>query len=325
MARTLTPARLAADLKAKHKSVTLMGDGAPARVKHVCPTGLAVLDRWVLGLGGLPYGRMVEIYGKEGGGKDTIMDRILAGAQKDGAIACLIETEHKWDPSWAKLQGVDLESLVFDQPDSTESAQALIEDLVKKSSEEKRLVICLNSVAATASQKEVDEGVTGDAAMGEQGRLWSKFCRIIVPLLDQHQAMLILINQVRNKIGVMYGNPEITPAGVAIKHHSYLRLSVSHGAYEQENTKRLMKIRAMKNQVCPPMREAILKLDFATGFDERWSVLNYAKEVGAVAKASRSYKEAMKNLGWDDGKEVAEETTEVETTEVETPAEATNE
>lgn len=154
--------------------------------------------------------------------------------------------------------------------------------------------------------------------MGEQGRLWSKFCRIIIPLLDQHQAMLILINQVRNKIGVMYGNPEITPAGVAIKHHSYLRLSVSHGAFEQENTKRLVKLRAMKNQCCPPMREAVLKLSFLEGFDDKWSVLNYAKEMGAVPKASRSYKEAMKNLGWDDGKEI-EETT------VEAPAEETEE
>lgn len=292
--------KVVAELHKAHPSLLVLGDGAPARVQHVCPTGISVLDKWVLALGGLAYGRMIEVFGGESVGKDTLVNRIIAGAQRDGSVAALLDTEHKWDPDWAKLHGVDLGSLLWDQPGTVEEVHSETEDLVSKSTAKRRMVIVVNSVAATPTALEVNTGVTGDPAVGEQGRLWSRFCRIMAQEVSRHQALLILVNQVRNKIGVMFGNPEITPAGKAIKHHVYLRLAVGHGKFGDGKRTRFMTVTAFKNQGCPPMRRATLKLDFEKGFDERWAIINHAKEMGCLNPKSQSLKEALENLGWSD-------------------------
>lgn len=278
-----------------------MGDGSSMRVKAVCPTGIMPFDHHVLGCGGLPYGRIIEISGAEGSGKDTVMNRILGGAQRDGSLAALLETEHKWDPDWAKLHTVNLEDLLFSQPSYVEQAHLEIEELVKMSTPDRRVVVALDSVAATPTKKEVDEGLEGGAAVGEQGRLWSHFMRVMVKMVANHQALLILINQVRSKIGVMYGNPEVTPGGNAIKFHSSFRITTYHGKKDGEGA-RFMSIQALKNQTAPPMRKCQLRLDFLEGFDDRWGVINHAKDVGCIEKNAinndKSYREALEALGW---------------------------
>ncbi len=290
--------KLASDMQKKYPSAVLM-NSKTADGMEVFSTGLAVLDRWVLEIGGIPWGRMVEMYGQAGAGKDTISNRMMAGAQADGAQVVLLDTERKWDKKWAILHGVDTDQLLRLQPKHTEEAHQMIENLVKRSSPKRRMLIILNSLAATPCQKEVDEGMEGKDAMGVQARLWSKFSRVITSQLAEHEATLIIINQPRNKIGILYGDPTTTPGGEAVKCHSYLRLSVMHGKYEPNKTGRLMKVMAMKNQLCAPMRTAELKLDFTQGFDEKWSILNHGKEMGCISAKCQSLPEALTALGWD--------------------------
>jgi recombination protein RecA len=304
MAAKLTPTQVVARLRRKFAKqfgdgvAVTMGDGSSQRIKAVCPTGILPFDHHVLGCGGVPYGRIVEMSGAEGSGKDTLMDRILAGAQRDGALAALLETEHKWDPDWAKLHGVHLPDLVFSQPPYVEQAHLEIEELVRMSTPQRRVVIALDSVASTPTKKEVEEGMDGGAAVGEQGRLWSHFMRVMPGLVAKHQALLLLINQIRMKVGVMYGNPETTPGGLAIKFHSSFRLTTYHGKKDGPSA-RFMSVQALKNQTCPPMRKCSLRLDFHEGFDDDWAILDHAKEVGAVAAGCKNVKEAVKALGWE--------------------------
>jgi recombination protein RecA len=278
----------------------LVGDGAGAGVKRVCPTGFPTLDRWVLGIGGLAYGRVIEMFGPESAGKDTLMDCFMAGAQRDGAQVALIDTEHKWDPKWAQLHGVDTENVIWDQPACLEDALATAETLVEKSTQERPIFIAFNSIAGCPSRKEITEGITGDAGVAEQARVWSRFGRIIVAPLSRNQALFLGVNQIRALIGNMYGPKETTPGGAAIKFYSYLRLAVGHGKMDPDKSRRLMSVRAMKNQSCPPMRATDLKLDFATGFVKKFEILNYAKEMGCVDAKCQSLKEALKALDWED-------------------------
>lgn len=306
MAKAPAPSKVVSDLRKlkegkefRFPTLGLLGDGARVRVRYVTPTGLSPLDHYVLGVGGIPAGRMVEISGPESAGKDTLMDRILAGAQREGSLAALIENEHKWDMDWARLHGVDTENLILDSL-CLEDSHGLIEELIKRSSEERRSVIVLNSVAATPTRKEIDDGATGELAIGEQARLWSRFCRTVVGggLLARHHATLVVTNQIRMKIGVMYGNPETTPGGNAIKHYAQVRLAVGHGKFEDGKGARQMKVTAVKNQAVPPFRSCQLRLSFTQGFDDRWAVLTHAKDKKVIPINSRSYSEALAALKW---------------------------
>lgn len=277
----------------------LMGESGTG-IKAVCPTGLAVLDRHVLGVGGIPYGRIVEIFGAESSGKTTIMDRILAGVQRDGGIAVLSETEHTFEPSWARVHGVDTDDLIFTQPsylDGEDGALAHWENILLGAGG-RHVVIALDSVAAMKTKAEFEGGIAGPAGMAEVARIWSRAFKSFAELLDKKQATLVCINQVRSKVGVMYGNPETTPGGNALKFYASVRLAVIHGKADGA-TGRFMKVKAVKNKLVPPYREAALKLDYATGFNEKWSILNHAKEMGCVPNGCKSLKEALANLHWD--------------------------
>ncbi len=291
---------LAGKLQRKHGegSVVLLAQGTWADVKEVCPSGLGAVDHHVIGCGGMPYGRIMEMYGLEGGGKTSLMNRFIAGCQRDGGIANLTDAEQKFDADWAKLHGVDPDKLVVSQPAHLEQWFEITENAILGKPANKPMLITLDSVAMLACKRAVEEGLSGEGAIAEEARVWSRSLKLLSKLVTKHRVAVILINQIRNKIGVMYGNPETTPGGNAIKACASLRLNVSHGKQTPDKQGRYMTVSAMKNQHRRPFNKALLKLDYATGFDDRWSTLEHAKEVGCVENKCRSYKQAVAALGW---------------------------
>lgn len=235
-------------------------------------------------------------------GKTTMMNTFLAGVQRDNGIAVLCETEHSYDPAWAKSLGVDVDNLVLLQPnylDGEDGALAQFENVITRSGD-RPVLIALDSVAATPTQREFKDGVSGDAAMCEAARCWSKGLRTLAATVAKHGAILLLVNQIRAKPGVMYGPTETTPGGNAIKFYASVRLAVHHGKKVEGGDGRYMGVTAVKNKICPPYRKAQLRLDNDGGFNERWAVMNHAKEMGCVASSCRSYKEAVAALDWSD-------------------------
>jgi recombination protein RecA len=299
------PEQISIDLLRKkfgNDAALLLSEGG-LEIDSVTPTGITVLDRFVLGIGGLPRGRIVEVYGPEGSGKTTLADKIMAGHQSDGGVVYLNDVENKFDPKWAALHGVQTDKVVLMQ--NAEAAEQWLEQLemLLTSGPDVPMCFVLDSVADIKVMREIEEGVMGDAAMAEHARVWSGKLRIIKPLIRKRKALVVCLNQIRSKPGVMYGPKETTPGGNALKFAYTTRLEVHHGTHVKDGPAtvgRLMHVKAVKHQVSPPFRSVTLRLNFLDGFDDRWSVLDHAKEVGCVDKRCRSFKEAAKNLGWDD-------------------------
>lgn len=304
----------------------LLGVGQPAsQVTDVCPSGIDVLDRWLLGGGGMPYGRVMEMSGGEGGGKSSLLARFLAGCQRDGGLACLAEPEQKLDLDWTKLHGVDPGRLILLQPDHLEHWFELVENLILSKPAGRPTLLGLDSVAALKCRAAVLEGLTGDAQVAEEARIWSRCLPLLVKMLGPHKVGLILVNQIRMKIGVMYGNPETTPGGNAIKFYSAVRLSVNYGKHVKDGAAtsgRLVNLYCAKNQMSPPFRKAVVKLLFATGWDDRWSTLEHAKEMGCVTNKCRKWSEAMEALNWEASEERRKNVIDVEETVGEQMAQA---
>lgn len=302
MAKAVSPKALVTALQSKFgdESAMIMGD-AGTGVKSVCPTGIAVLDRWTLGVGGAPYGRIIEISGGESSGKTTLMNKLLAGVQNDGGTAVLAEVEHTYDPAWAKLHGVDVDKLVLMQPDYLDGEGGTLvqfEYLIENS--KGPILIALDSVAASQSKREFEEGLIGDPGMAELARAWSQGLRRLNPIIARRQAILVLVNQTRSNVGVMYGPKTTTPGGNAIKFYASVRLSVGHGQKVDNGLGRLMSVLAVKNKVAVPYRSCNLKMIYSKGFDERWNIMNHAKDRKVVPDSCRSYKDAIAALGWSD-------------------------
>ena len=310
MAKSANPAALVKQHRIAFgsESAMLMGETGTG-VASVCPTGMAVVDRWVLGVGGLPYGRIIEVSGAESSGKTTIMNKLLAGVQADGGVACLVETEQSYDPLWARLHGVDIDNLMLMQPDHLDGKCGALEQfeaLIENSSGP--ILIALDSVAAAQSKREFDEGLTGDAGMAELARAWSQGLRRLNPIIARRQAILVLVNQTRAVIGQMYGPKSATTGGNAIKFYASIRLQVSHGPKVDNGAGRLMSVMGIKNKCSVPYRKAMLKMSFTEGFNDRWSILNHAKDRKVVGNKAKSYNEALLALGWDiQGSDLAHE------------------
>jgi recombination protein RecA len=259
-----------------------LGAGATAEVPGIS-CGALSLDI-ALGGKGLPRGRITEIFGAESSGKTTLALHAIANAQKSGGIAAFIDAEHALDPSWAKRVGVDLEGLLISQPTNGEEALKIAEMLVKSNAVD---IIVIDSVAALVPRSEV-EGEIGDSHVGLQARLMSQAMRILNPTISRTKTCMIFINQIRQKIGVMFGNPETTAGGLALKFYSSIRMEVKKVTTVKDGEETVgsrIRVRVVKNKVAPPFKQAELDLMYDRGISREADLIDMAIEEKVVDKS----------------------------------------
>ncbi len=257
-----------------------------------------------LGIGGLPKGRIIEIYGPESGGKTTVTLHAIAETQKLGGIAAFIDVEHALDPVYAKSLGVDIDNLIVSQPDTGEQALEIMETLARSGAID---IIVLDSVAAMVTRAEID-GEIGDSFVGVQARLMSAAMRRLTSVISKSNTVAIFINQVREKIGVMYGNPETTPGGRALKFYASVRIEVRKGEKIIEGGEMIgytTKCKVVKNKVAPPFKEAQFDMIFGEGISKLGEVITLGEELGIVKKSGAWYSYNGERLG--QGKEKAKQ------------------
>ncbi len=272
---------------------------------EVIPTGNILIDR-ALGVGGLPRGRVVEVFGPESSGKTTLTLTVIAQAQKRGGLAAFIDVEHALDPVYAKKLGVNVDELLVSQPSSGEEALRICETLVRSNALD---VIVIDSVAALVTKAEL-EGEIGDTTVGAQARLMSAALRKLTSLIAKARTVCIFTNQIREKIGVMFGNPETTPGGKALKFYASVRVDIRRiGALKQTDgtvTGNRTKVKVVKNKVAPPFTEAEFDIMYNEGISSTGALLDLALEQGVVEKRGSwlSYKGSQLAQGRDAAKEL---------------------
>ena len=263
-------------------AIMQLGESTTLDVQGI-PTGALSLDI-ALGGKGLPRGRIIEIYGPESSGKTTVALTAVANAQRQGGVAAFIDAEHALDPSWAKRIGVDLEGLLISQPSNAEEALKIAEMLVKSNAVD---MIVIDSVAALVPKSEV-EGEIGDSHVGLQARLMSQALRILNPTISKTKTCMIFINQIRQKIGVMFGNPETTSGGLALKFYSSVRLEVRKVTSVKEGEETVgsrVRVKVVKNKIAPPFKQAEFDLMHSGGISREGDVIDLGIEDKVVDKS----------------------------------------
>ena len=286
-----------------HGSIMMLGSKKFVAV-DVIPTGSIGLDE-ALGIGGLPRGRVVEIYGTESGGKTTLTLHVIAQAQKMGGQAAFIDAEHALDPTYARKLGVDVDHLLVSQPDNGEQALEIAESLIKSGKVD---IIVVDSVAALVPRAEL-EGDMGDAQMGLQARLMSQALRKLTGIVSHTQTCLIFINQIREKIGVMFGNPETTTGGRALKFYSSVRLDVRKIQTFKDGERVIgadTRIKVVKNKLAAPFREAEVKIYYGYGISHEADLLKVGIREGLIEKSGTwlSYKNERLGQGFENAREL---------------------
>jgi len=278
---------------------------------EVIPTGSIGLDI-ALGVGGLPRGRVIEIYGHEGSGKTTLTLHVVAEAQKLGGVAAFIDVEHAIDPLYAKNIGVDMDSVLISQPDTAEQALEITETLIRSGAID---VVVIDSVAALAPSVEI-EGEMGDAHVGVLPRLMSKALRKLSGVTNKSKTCVIFTNQIRQKIGVMFGNPETTPGGLALKFHASVRLEVRRAEALKDGTDQTgnrTRVKVVKNKVAPPFTQVEFDIDFGQGISKVGDLIDVGvgKEIVRKSGAWFYYGEQRLGQGKENAKSFLKENTEL--------------
>ncbi len=275
-------------------SIMVMGEVGDIDVKCI-PTGILPLDV-ALGVGGLPRGRIIEIYGPEAGGKTTVTLHMIAEVQKQGGTAAFIDAEHALDPVYAKKLGVNLEELIVSQPGTGEEGLDIADSLISSGAVD---MVVIDSVAALVPKAEI-EGEMGDAVVGVHARMMSKAMRKLTSVIGKTDTIAIFINQIREKVGVMFGNPETTTGGKALKFFSTIRLEVRKGEAIKQGTEIVgnrVKIKVAKNKVAPPFKTAEFDLMYGTGYSRTGGILDMGVETEIVTKSGAFYSYNGTKLG----------------------------
>jgi recombination protein RecA len=290
-------------MNAEYATQLIQKLGKKTGVRLPClATGMPTFDETTMSCGGVPDGRVIEVFGPESAGKTAWALHVIGMAQKAGGFAAFVDAEHALDPNFAKKLGVDVDNLVISQPDYGEQALEVVEVLIRTRAFR---VIVIDSVSALVPKAEL-EGDMGDSHMGLQARLMSQAMRKLVGLAATNGVTLIFINQIREKIGVVFGNPEVTTGGRALKFWSSVRLEVRRlsntdgGQIKDDAGVHIghrMKIKNVKNKVGPPFRETIVNLLYETGFDLRADVIEYAQQVGAVIVGDQTKEDVKEGTG----------------------------
>jgi len=276
-------------------SIMKLGErGAKLNIGTI-PTGSLALDV-ALGVGGIPRGRIVEIYGPESSGKTTLTLHIIAEVQKNGGIAAMIDAEHALDPGYARNLGVDIDNLLISQPDHGEQALEIAEHLVRSGAVD---VVVVDSVAALVPRAEI-EGEMGDTHVGLQARLMSQALRKLTGAIGKSNCTVIFTNQLREKVGIMFGNPEVTPGGRALKFYASVRLDIRRIETLKQGTDMIgnrTRVRVLKNKVAPPFKEALFDIMYGEGISRHGDILDMATELDIVNKSGAWYSYGDVRLG----------------------------
>ena len=301
--KALEAARLQIEKQFGQGAIMKLGDKADVTGIEVIPSGSILLDE-ALGIGGYPKGRIIEMYGPESSGKTTLALHAIAETQKLGGVAAFVDAEHALDPVYAKNLGVNIDELWVSQPDTGEQALEITENLVRSGAVD---IIVVDSVAALTPEKEI-EGEMGDAVMGMQARLMSQALRKLTAIIGKSNCIVIFINQIRMKIGVMFGSPETTTGGQALKFFSSVRLEIRRvetidGKGDEDAVGNRVRVKIVKNKVAPPFRKCELDIYFGKGISASASLLDSAVKHGIIDKRGAWYTMGEEKIG--QGKENA--------------------
>ena len=299
---TIADTLRAIQTKFGEEAIMKLGDRPKVGVAAIS-TGSLGLDA-ALGIGGLPRGRVVEIYGPESSGKTTLALHVIAEAQKAGGVCAFVDAEHAMDPEYTRKLGVNIDELLLSQPDTGEQALEIVESLVRTG---KIDVVVIDSVAALVPKDEI-EGEMGQAHVGKQARLMSQALRKLTGIVARSKTIVIFINQIRMKIGVMFGNPETTPGGNALKFYSSVRLDVRRIAQIKKGEEVVggrVRVKVVKNKVAAPFKQAEFDLVYNEGISLEGEMLALGEKYGLVQKSGASYKYLSAGAGAKEGGEVA--------------------